>query len=275
MFDNIAKKGPVPSGLPEEPKVTSSPDQARASRPGGFGSGPNAAAEDIFSETDEFKSGKHVAKPRLLHELRAESAQAAGQAASLVSAPGLVSQSQAAHQGPISLESMPNKIKFSVIGTVALLVLVGGGVLAWYLTSRGSTTGGAVQINQQPSNTQNQNIPNVIINTNSEANNENNVPNENSNSQDNTYSPDLSTTPVVEKDSDNDGLTDAEEQNFGTNPAQADTDLDGLIDRDEVRIYSTDPLDPDTDGDGFLDGDEIRNGYNPRGPGKLLQIPQE
>lgn len=48
------------------------------------------------------------------------------------------------------------------------------------------------------------------------------------------------------KDSDSDGLTDAQENYFGTNPNKADTD-----------------------GDGYTDGEEVKNGYNPNGPGKL------
>jgi hypothetical protein len=73
-------------------------------------------------------------------------------------------------------------------------------------------------------------------------------------------------------DSDQDGLTDEEEAKLGTNPNDPDTDHDGLTDREEVKVYGTDPLKTDTDGDGYNDGDEIKNGYNPKGPGKLLQI---
>lgn len=73
-------------------------------------------------------------------------------------------------------------------------------------------------------------------------------------------------------DSDLDGLTDAEEATFGTDPYNADTDQDGLTDREEVKVYKTDPLNSDTDGDGFKDGDEVKNGYNPKGAGKLLEI---
>jgi len=76
------------------------------------------------------------------------------------------------------------------------------------------------------------------------------------------------------QDMDSDGLTDAEERAYGTDPTKADTDGDGLSDREEVRTYGTDPLNPDTDGDGFDDGSEVRNGYDPNGPGRLLQIPQ-
>jgi len=74
-------------------------------------------------------------------------------------------------------------------------------------------------------------------------------------------------------DSDGDGLTDDEEKTLGTNPYSADTDQDGLYDREEVKVYHTDPNNPDTDGDGYKDGDEVKNGYNPLGAGKLLQLP--
>ncbi len=74
------------------------------------------------------------------------------------------------------------------------------------------------------------------------------------------------------KDSDQDGLTDEEEKKYGTDPTNPDTDGDGLTDYDEVVVFGTDPKNPDTDGDGYTDGDEVRNGYNPKGPGKLLDL---
>ncbi|MCA9495011.1 MAG: VWA domain-containing protein, partial [Myxococcales bacterium] len=57
-------------------------------------------------------------------------------------------------------------------------------------------------------------------------------------------------------DTDGDGLTDLEEQVWGTNPALPDTDGDGLSDGDEVEVHGTDPLDVDTDNDGLDDGDD-------------------
>ena len=84
-------------------------------------------------------------------------------------------------------------------------------------------------------------------------------------------------TPVVDEtaDADKDGLTDVRETQLGTNPNNPDTDADGLFDKEEVDVYQTNPLNPDTDGDTYIDGDEVKNGYNPSGPGKLLQIPQK
>ncbi len=79
--------------------------------------------------------------------------------------------------------------------------------------------------------------------------------------------------PQLVIDSDNDGLTDAEEKTLGTDPFNPDTDGDGLFDGEEVKVYKTDPLNPDTDGDGFKDGAEVKAGYDPKGPGKLIRIP--
>ena len=52
-------------------------------------------------------------------------------------------------------------------------------------------------------------------------------------------------------DTDGDGLTDAQETTLGTDPAVADTDLDGVPDKFEVGADVTKPL--DTNGDGKID----------------------
>jgi len=80
--------------------------------------------------------------------------------------------------------------------------------------------------------------------------------------------PDVSTdnevSPILNQvDSDNDGLTDEEEYNLGTNPNEFDTDKDGLSDFEELEIYATNPILFDTDDDGYNDGEEIQNGYDP------------
>jgi len=78
--------------------------------------------------------------------------------------------------------------------------------------------------------------------------------------------------PPPPPDTDRDGLTDDEEAMYGTDPNKIDTDNDDLTDRDEVKVFKTDPNNPDTDGDSYKDGEEIRNGYDPKGPGRLLEI---
>lgn len=73
----------------------------------------------------------------------------------------------------------------------------------------------------------------------------------------------------VNLDSDQDGILDKDEYDLGTDPMSSDTDNDGLSDYSEVYEYLTDPLNADSDQDGYLDGEEVKNGYNPKGEGKL------
>jgi len=46
----------------------------------------------------------------------------------------------------------------------------------------------------------------------------------------------------------------------------ADTDRDGVPDKDEIEIYKTDPFNRDTDGDGYGDWEELNSGYSPLNP---------
>jgi hypothetical protein len=78
-----------------------------------------------------------------------------------------------------------------------------------------------------------------------------------------TPTPDL-TSP--DADPDNDGLTNAQETQAGTDPQKADTDGDGMQDGREVTL-GTDPQNPDTDGDGVSDGEEaLIAGTDPKDP---------
>ncbi len=67
------------------------------------------------------------------------------------------------------------------------------------------------------------------------------------------YDEALSSAPV---DTDEDGLTDEEEEALGTDPNLADTDGDGLSDFEEAE-GPTDPTNEDSDGDGLNDGEEL------------------
>ncbi len=71
-------------------------------------------------------------------------------------------------------------------------------------------------------------------------------------------------------DSDSDGLSDDVEA--ATDPLNADTDGDTLIDGDESLIYGTDPNDPDSDGDGFEDQAEVAAGADPLTPEAFPQL---
>jgi uncharacterized membrane protein len=68
------------------------------------------------------------------------------------------------------------------------------------------------------------------------------------------------------QDSDGDGLTNQQEAGYGTDPNNADTDRDGLLDGQEILSLGTNALLADSDGDGLTDGDEVKRGTNPLNP---------
>lgn len=91
----------------------------------------------------------------------------------------------------------------------------------------------------------------------------------------------MTTTPYVKVKIDNPIATTAPTTNANVSTAPTaetlvtvpsepvvDTDGDGLTDAEEA-LYKTDPNNPDSDGDGFSDGEEVKNGFSPLGPGKL------
>ena len=67
-------------------------------------------------------------------------------------------------------------------------------------------------------------------------------------------------------DDDSDGVDNATESAYGTDPYNPDGDSDGLLDGEEVWKYGIDPHDPDTDHDGLRDGEEIAFGFDPLRP---------
>ena len=69
-----------------------------------------------------------------------------------------------------------------------------------------------------------------------------------------------------DEDFDEDGLTNLQEYEHGTEPYNEDTDGDGLKDGEEINTYGTDPLKVDTDDDGLYDGDEIYLETDPLNP---------
>tara|TARA_Y100000589_G_scaffold84966_2_gene78950 strand:- start:75352 stop:92235 length:16884 start_codon:yes stop_codon:yes gene_type:complete len=74
-------------------------------------------------------------------------------------------------------------------------------------------------------------------------------------------------------DLDNDGLTNLEEFQQGTNPQDQDSDDDQLWDGWELGVYQTDPTLPDSDNDGRWDGNEaIVDGTDPNDPASVLPV---
>jgi hypothetical protein len=77
---------------------------------------------------------------------------------------------------------------------------------------------------------------------------------------------DATPPPAAGQDSDRDGIADDEEVLVtGTDPNQADSDGDGLVDGVEVDSRMN-PLDPDMDKDGVSDGQEVDQGTDPLFP---------
>ena len=64
-------------------------------------------------------------------------------------------------------------------------------------------------------------------------------------------------------DQDGDELYYFAELGVGTDPADPDSDSDGLLDGEEVTTWRTDPLDEDCDDDGLLDGEETSGCADP------------
>ena len=77
-------------------------------------------------------------------------------------------------------------------------------------------------------------------------------------------------------DTDEDGMPDAWEKEYGFDPniddSSADADNDGLSNLDEY-IFSTDPRKTDTDGDGYSDLDEYRAETDPTNPDSYPIVP--
>jgi probable HAF family extracellular repeat protein len=73
--------------------------------------------------------------------------------------------------------------------------------------------------------------------------------------------------PPAPVDSDDDGLSDAQELVLGTDPNDSDTDGDGLLDGTEVEMAAgsgcPSPLDADSDDDYLSDGEEVGLGTSP------------
>ena len=69
-----------------------------------------------------------------------------------------------------------------------------------------------------------------------------------------------------ENDEDNDGLTNDQEADYKTDPANRAPDGDGLTDGAEVNTYKPDPTRLDTDSDGYSDQIEVYSGHDPNRP---------
>jgi hypothetical protein len=67
---------------------------------------------------------------------------------------------------------------------------------------------------------------------------------------------------IYNRDTDSDGLNDADECLWGTNIDNPDYDHDGVLDGEEINQYKTNPFNPDSDTDLLTDYFEINTQYN-------------
>ncbi len=65
------------------------------------------------------------------------------------------------------------------------------------------------------------------------------------------------TSDIYSKDTDGDGMSDAEENQWSFDPRSSDSDVDYISDYDEFNVYYSDALNQDSDGDGIGDYLEI------------------
>lgn len=196
----------------------------------------NNQIEDIFADTDKGKKPvSKEARPALARK------RMRSELASLPPQPA---------QAPTPIKK--SRIPLLVLIVFVVLVVIGLGIVLWR---------GNIFSNQKNTNSISEE---AVTNTTSTITNTTNTPS--------VELPPVNTAVV---DTDGDGLSDEIENELGTKINLKDTDNDQLFDREEVVVYKTNPLKSDTDGDGVIDGVEVANGYDPNGPGKLLDLQAE
>jgi len=233
-------------------------------------------AQDMFAETEENEPAL-ADEPPAVQNIQAPVSRPANSS---------VGPTEPLAELPNDMDYEPdNKKKYIWFGAIVLGILVlGGGYFAYSKFLSGSMAVPNIDINISPADFNKQlqeEVVNLNLNQDVPDNIDENmdVPNEDipdfpsipNDDVDLTNNPDEEIGIDNSLDSDKDGLTDAEEELLGTDSNSTDTDGDGLFDYEEAKTYNTNPLNPDTDGDGFLDGQEVKGGYNPNGPGKLLE----
>ncbi|RLG59366.1 hypothetical protein DRN86_04355 [Candidatus Geothermarchaeota archaeon] len=200
----------------------------------------NNQIEDIFAETDKEKK---PATPRA----RAGQPTVQGKKARPTPVPLSVQ--------PAGASGVVKKSRTPLVIILVIIVVVGAGVVLWQ-----SDIFFDKETANAPSTT-------VTVNTTLTTTVDTRVVNR--------QTVELPTVNTAVADTDGDGLSDEVEKELGTKVNHKDTDNDQLFDREEVMVYKTNPLQGDTDGDGIMDGVEVANGYDPNGPGKLLDLQNE
>lgn len=160
---------------------------------------------------------------------------------------------------------VPNKRKYILIGVIIfaiIIVLIGGAI--WALNYFNNTNNANTEINTNTAVNTNEAV-NTNVNLNANVNkNLNAIFNQNTNAANANANMSVNTATNINATNTNANTNANANANANTiiNSALLDTDNDGLTDEQE-EIYGTDRINPDTDGDGYLDGEEVENGFNP------------
>lgn len=230
---------------------------------------PVLPTEDIFAETEnQPKADRPLAETSGFNPADLSKAAPAAPQAPVNLPPAGPLQPLAALPDDFGDDDSGGK-KIYLIGGMAVIILAIGGYFAYakFFKTAPQRVSPPIETGLEEANL-NQNQEPANENTNAEVNNNQNEAQVNANQ--NINANENVNQQVDTTDTDQDGLTDAEEAMLGTDPALPDSDGDGLFDNEEVKVYHTNPLNPDSDGDNYLDGREVGNGYDPLGPGKLL-----
>lgn len=182
--------------------------------------------------------------------------------------------------GPKGSRSTTKKLMITLIIVLVVAGLGVGGLFVFNRVVRNAN-------NTNTTNTGNTNVANLntntVQNTNTVSNENANVStngNENLNTTVNTNT-EVNTNTVVNTNTPTNTNTSTGSTGLwgsGRLAMNTDGDADGLTDAEE-DVYGTDKTNPDTDGDGFVDGEKVQadgsiigelvNLYNPKGTGKL------
>lgn len=265
MFDNLKPQDNLPSSVLEELnrdknypfKKVSDNSTPLAERKL---AGNKAPVEDILADTD---LGQTITEnpPRLtdINDIKPSLKET-------VQVPTMIQPSAVSKNKPVAIETNINTVDKSIptvnrrggkkiiLILIIVLVVAGAAFAAYTLFLKPTPTdNNGVKPNESLDELIN------VLDQNNPQNNENPV---DLNVNDNEDLP-PENPPVTNNDTDNDGLTDEQEETLGTDPLKFDTDIDGLNDFEEIEIYHSDPLKADTDGDGYSDGSEVQQGYDP------------
>lgn len=163
---------------------------------------------------------------------------------------------------------LSKRTKMIIISSVAGVIIIAGAI--FFSVDWSAKVNQPVNLPPANINNANQNQPVANVNNTNNANvnvGNQNQPVNNSNSNVNNANANINAGgPGEEVNANTNANTN--QQPAKLTPSQ-DSDKDGLTDAEEA-LYGTNPNKPDTDADGFIDGQELKGGWDPLTPGARL-----